>query len=77
MKSKITDKGFELLFSFFAENEQIAYQTSHELIAQSSDENCVAACVQMILADVGIEYPQNYLASALETSGGAFPSKIQ
>ena len=70
------DKGFELLFSFFAENEQIEYQTPHSLISQSSDENCVAACVQMILSDFGIEYPQSYLASALETGGGAYPSKI-
>jgi ABC-type bacteriocin/lantibiotic exporter with double-glycine peptidase domain len=76
MKSKITDKGFDLLFSFFAENEQIEYQTPHQLIPQSSDENCVAACVQMILADFEIEYPQSYLASALETGGGAYPSKI-
>ncbi len=73
---EVFDKGFELLFSFFTENEQIEYRTPHSLISQSSDENCVAACVQMILADFEVEYPQSYLASALETSGGAYPSKI-
>ena len=74
MKSKITDKGFELLFSFFAENEQIEYQTSHELIPQYSDDTCVAACMRMILSDFGIYAPESYIASALETSNGAFLS---
>lgn len=76
MKKKTSLKGIEMVFSFFDESEQIPYQTPHSLISQTSDENCVAACVQMILADFEIEYPQTYLASALETGGGAYPSKI-
>ncbi len=70
-----TDKGFELLFSFFAENEQIEYQTPHELVPQNSDDTCVAACVRMILNDFGIFAPESYIASALETSDGAFLSQ--
>ena len=76
MKSKITDKGFELLFSFFAENEQIEYQTPHELISQSSIDTCVAACMRMILTDFEIRIPESYLASALETDDGAYPSRV-
>ena len=71
-----SDKGFELLFSFFAQNEQIEYQTPHELISQSSVDTCVAACLGMILADFGFRFPESYLASALETSGGAYPLKV-
>ena len=76
MKSKITDKGFELLFSFFAENEQIEYQTPYELIPQSSIDTCVAACMRMILASFEIRIPESYLASALETDDGAYPSRV-
>lgn len=72
---RTTDKGFELLFSFFAENEQIEYQTPHELVPQNSDDTCVAACVRMILNDFGIFAPESYIASALETSDGAFLSQ--
>ncbi|CAN5196658.1 hypothetical protein BH20ACI1_BH20ACI1_01200 [soil metagenome] len=71
-----TNKGFELLFPFFAESEQIAYQTPHKLISQSNDDSCVAACVQMILSDFDIYESQSYLASALETRRGAFLSKV-
>lgn len=71
-----SDKGFELLFSFFDESDQIAYQTPHELISQSNNDSCVAACVQMVLTDFGIYESQNYLASALETRRGAFLSKV-
>lgn len=76
MKIKITVKGIDLLFSFFDENEQIPYQTPHQLIAQLSDDTCVAACVRMILADLDIDAPESYLASALETKRGAFLSKV-
>jgi len=61
MKSQYTDKGLEILFSFFAENEQLPYQTPHKLIPQYNDDSRVAACVQMILSDFGIEEPQSYL----------------
>lgn len=75
MKSESEDKGFEFLFSFFDETDQIQYQSPHELIPQFNDDSCVAACVRMILADYGIYVPESYLASALETSDGAFLSK--
>ena len=65
-----------MFFSFFDESERTPYQTPHTLISQSSNDACVPACVQMVLADFGIEYPQNYLASALETRRGAFLSKV-
>ena len=70
-----TNQGFELLFSFFNENEQIPYQTSYELIPQSSADTCVAACLRMVLADFGIDAAESYLASAIETSDGALLSK--
>ncbi|HSK72546.1 MAG TPA: cysteine peptidase family C39 domain-containing protein [Pyrinomonadaceae bacterium] len=70
------DKGFELLFSFFSESEQIEYHSPHELIPQTSIYTCVSACVRMILADFDIYFPESYIASALETSGGAYPSKV-
>ena len=76
MKSESEDKGFELLFSFFAENEQIEYQSPHELIPQTSLDTCVAACLRMILADFEIRIPESYLASALETNDGAYPSRV-
>ena len=76
MKIKITVKGIDSLFSFFAESEQLPYQTPHRLIAQFSRDTCVAACARMILADFGIDAPESYLASALETDGGAYLSKV-
>ncbi len=71
-----SDKGIELLFSFFDESEQINYQTPHKLISQSSADTCAAACVRMILADFALDAPESYLASALDTSDGAFLSRI-
>ena len=76
MKIKITVKGIDSLFSFFDESEQIAYQSPHKLIAQLNADSCVAACARMILADFGIDAPESYLASALETSNGALLSKV-
>ncbi|MGI8638874.1 MAG: cysteine peptidase family C39 domain-containing protein [Pyrinomonadaceae bacterium] len=76
MELKIKVKGIDSLFSFFAESEQIAYQSPHELIAQINDDACVAACARMLLADFGIDATESYLASALETEGGAYLSKI-
>jgi hypothetical protein len=67
MKLKITHQGIDELFSFFDETEQIPYQSPHKLIAQFNSDTCVAACARMILADFGIEAPESYLASALET----------
>lgn len=71
-----TDKGFEFLFTFFEESQQIEYQTPHLLFPQLNDETCVAACVQMILSDFGIFQPQSFLISELETNRGAFLSKV-
>ncbi len=76
MKIKITVKGIDSLFSFFDESEQIAYQTPHKLIAQLNADSCVAACARMILADFGVDAPESYLASALETKRGALLSKL-
>ena len=76
MKIEITIKGIDSLFSFFAESEQIPYQSPYKLIAQLNRDSCVAACARMILADFGIDAPESYLASALETEGGAFVSKV-
>lgn len=76
MKLKITLKGVDLIYSFFAEAEQIPYQTPYKIIGQFSDETCVAACVQMILSDSGINVPQSYAASALDTKGGAYLSNV-
>ena len=76
MKIKITVKGIDSLFSFFAESEQIPYQSPHKLIAQLNDDTCVAACARMILADFGIDAPESYLASALETDDGAYISRV-
>jgi ABC-type bacteriocin/lantibiotic exporter with double-glycine peptidase domain len=76
MELKITVKGTDSLFSFFDENEQIAYQSPHKLIAQFNADSCVAACARMILADFGIDTPESYLASALEISNGALLSKV-
>lgn len=76
MKNKNTDRGVETLFSFFDENEQIAYQSPHHLISQLNYDACVAACARMILADSGIDAPESYLASALETEGGALMLKV-
>jgi hypothetical protein len=71
-----TDKGFELLSTFFEDDDQISYQTPHELIPQFNYDSCVAACVRMILADFDIYVPESYLATALDTTGGAFLSKV-
>lgn len=76
MKIEITVKGIDWLFSFFPENEQIPYQSPHKLIAQFSRDTCVAACVRMILADFGIDAPESYLASDLETNDGAYISRV-
>ena len=76
MKIEITIKGIDALFSFFAESEQISYQSPHKLIPQFSKYTCAAACARMLLADFGIDAPESYLASALDTSDGAFLSKV-
>jgi len=76
MKIKITVKGIDSLFSFFDENEQMPYSPAHKVIAQFNEDTCVAACARMILADFGINAPESYLASALETESGAFLSKV-
>ena len=76
MKIKSTVKGIDSLFSFFAESEQISYQSPYKLIAQLNRDSCVAACARMILSDFGIDAPESYLAAALETEGGAFVSKV-
>lgn len=76
MKIKITVKGIDSLFSFFDESEQIPYSSPHKIIAQFNDDACAAACARMILADFGIDAPESYLASALETRGGAFLSGV-
>jgi len=76
MKIKITVKGIDSLFSFFDESEQTPYSSAHKTIAQFNADTCVAACARMILADFGIDAPESYLASALETRGGAYLSKV-
>ena len=76
MKIKATVKGIDALFSFFTEREQLPYSSPHNLIAQINDDSCVAACARMILADFGIDAPESYLASALETKRGAYLSKV-
>ena len=76
MKIKLTVKGIDSLFSFFDENEQTPYLTPYKLIPQFSKDTCVAACARMILADFGINAPESYLASALETDGGAYLSRV-
>jgi ABC-type bacteriocin/lantibiotic exporter with double-glycine peptidase domain len=76
MKIKNGERGVETLFSFFDESEQIAYQSPKHLISQHNYDTCVAACARMILADFGIDAPESYLASALETEGGAMMSKL-
>lgn len=76
MKLKFTVKGIDSLFSFFDESEQMPYSSPHNLIGQINDDACVAACARMILADFGINAPESYLASALETKRGAYLSKV-
>ena len=76
MKIEITIKGIDSLFSFFPESDQIFYQSPHKLIPQFSKDTCVAACARMLLADFGIDAPESYLASALETDGGAYLSRV-
>lgn len=76
MKSKIRLKGIDLLFPFFAESEQKFYQPPQKLISQMSADTCVAACMRMILGDFDIDFPESYVASALETSNGALLSKV-
>ena len=76
MKLKITVKGIDSLFSFFAESEQKQYFSPHKIISQFNEDSCVAACARMILADFSINAPESYLASALETEGGAYLSKV-
>ncbi len=76
MKLKIEVKGIDSLFSFFDESEQIPYLSAHKTIAQFNADTCAAACARMILADFGIDAPESYLASALETESGAFLSKV-
>lgn len=76
MKIKMTVKGIDSLYSFFAEGEQMPYQTPYNLIAQFSKDTCVAACARMILADFGVDAPESYLASDLETDGGAYLSRV-
>ena len=75
MKIKITVKGIDSLFSFFDASEQKPYLSTRKVIAQLNADTCVAACARMILADCGIDAPESYLASALETRGGAYLSK--
>ena len=72
MKLKFTVKGIDSLFSFFDESEQMPYSSPHNLIGQINDDACAAACARMILADFGINAPESYLASALETKRGVF-----
>ena len=76
MKLKITAKGIDSLFSFFDESEQKPYLSAHKIIAQFNEDACVAACARMVLEDFGIDAPESYLASALETEGGAYLSKV-
>lgn len=76
MKIEITIKGIDALFSFFPESEQMPYQSPYKLIAQFNRDSCVAACARMILADFNIDAPESYLASALETYGGAYISRV-
>ncbi len=76
MKLKTKVKGIDSLFSFFVESEQRPYLSAHKLIAQFNTDTCAAACARMILADFGVDAPESYLASALETESGAFLSKV-
>jgi ABC-type bacteriocin/lantibiotic exporter with double-glycine peptidase domain len=76
MKLSEKEKGLETIFSFFEAEKQKLYHSPFNLIGQNNDDSCVTACVRMILADFGIRQSEAFVASSLETSGGAYLSKI-
>ena len=73
---KKTERGIDSLFSFFNDDEKLPYLANHKVIAQFNKDACVAACCRMILNDSGLDAPESYLASALQTKRGAFLSRV-
>lgn len=57
--------------------EKFPYGSPKSRVAgQSEPSSCIPACVKMILDDHGIEYPEAYLRSAMETdASGTLLSK--
>lgn len=76
VKIKGQEKGIENIFSFFEGKHQKQYASPFSKFGQSNKDSCVAASVKMLLNDADIQESESYIASALETRGGAYLSKV-